>query len=230
MGPYLVIPIAFGACLSTLLGGLLALALKDRLHLLLGFSAGAVVGVAFFDLLPEAIEAGGGLDQRGILGLSAVGFFLYTLLDRVVEGNQRGWAGAASLSLHSLFDGFAIGVAYRASHAIGLIVAAAVLVHDFSDGLNTVNVVIKNGGDREKSLRWLAVDALAPVLGAAASLILPIPQENIAFILALFSGFFLYIGASDLLPESHHAHPRFLTTFSTFLGAIVLFVVTRIVR
>ncbi len=64
-----------------------------------------------------------------------------------------------------------MGIAFQASHEIGLIVAAAVLAHDFADGLNTVNVVVKNGGSRRFALRWLAVDAAAPLVGAALSLL-----------------------------------------------------------
>jgi ZIP family zinc transporter len=107
-------------------------------------------------------------------------------------------------------------------------VAIAVLVHDFSDGLNTVNVIVKNGGDRRLALRWLAMDAVAPVIGAAISLLIVLPRAGLAPILAVFAGFFLYIGASDLLPESHHAHPRLLTTIATLLGAATLLFATRI--
>ncbi len=162
-------------------GGILAISLRDRLHLVLGFSAGAVIGVAFFDLMPEALESGAAVwGSRNILLLCAAGFFLYTMLDRVVvlhtaaEGEHchhptRGWIGAGSLSAHSFLDGFAIGIAFQASRAIGTVVAIAVLVHDFSDGLNTVNVVVRNGGDRHMALRWLLMDAAAPVVGAGLS-------------------------------------------------------------
>jgi len=80
----IVMPIAFGAFLATMIGGVFALSLRDRLHLVLGFSAGAVIGVAFFDLLPEAVETGQAWGPRTILALSALGFFLYTLIDRWV--------------------------------------------------------------------------------------------------------------------------------------------------
>lgn len=234
----IVMPIAFGAFLATMVGGLFALSLRDRLHLVLGFSAGAVIGLAFFDLLPEAVETGGAWGPRTILALSALGFFLYTLVDRLVllhshDGNQhrsetRGWIGAGSFSAHSLLDGFAIGVGFQASQAVGLTVAIAVLVHDFSDGLNTVNVVMTNGGERKKALRWLLLDAVAPMIGAGISLFFVFPKNSLSLILALFAGFFLYIGASDLLPESQHAHPRFFTTLATILGAATLFAVIRI--
>jgi ZIP family zinc transporter len=221
-----------------MVGGLFAIAMRDRLHLVLGFSAGAVLGVAFFDLMPEALSAGHNIDSRVVMATVALGFFLYVFLDRTValqghhnpseKHRRRGWIGAGSLSFHSFLDGLAIGVAFQAGQAMGIVVSLAVLIHDFSDGLNTVNVVIKNGGDRKTAFRWLLVDALAPILGALTSLALSFSEGMIAIVLALFSGFFLYIGASDLLPESHHAHPRLLTTLATFAGAACLYCVTQI--
>jgi len=138
--------------------------------------------------------------------------------------------GAASFSAHSVLDGFAMGIAFQASREIGLIVAAAVLAHDFADGLNTVNVVMKNGGTRSFALRWLAVDAAAPVAGAGLSLLVEPKAGVLAVLLALFCGFFLNIGASGLLPESHRANPRPSTTIATLLGAAFLYLVTWLVR
>jgi len=222
-----------------MLGGVMALKLAGKLPLVMGFSAGAVIGVAFFDLAPEALEAGRGLYAPSeLLALSALGFFLYTVLDRLVarhdcEGQAnpaRGLIGAASFSAHSVLDGFAMGVAFQASREIGLIVAAAVLAHDFADGLNTVNVVMKNGGSRSFALRWLAVDAVAPVLGASFSLLITPSAGVLAILLAVFCGFFLHIGASGLLPESHRAYPRPATTVATLMGAVFLYAVTALAR
>jgi ZIP family zinc transporter len=67
------------------------------------------------------------------------------------------------------------------------------------------------------------VDAIAPVIGVASTLLFTLPESALAIILAIFSGFFLYIGASDLIPESHHGHPKFLTTAMTILGAGILY-------
>jgi len=239
MTALLVLLIALGAMTATMLGGVMALKLAGKLPLVMGFSAGAVIGVAFFDLAPEALEAGRGLYAPSeLLALSALGFFLYTVLDRLVarhdcEGQAnpaRGLIGAASFSAHSVLDGFAMGVAFQASREIGLIVAAAVLAHDFADGLNTVNVVMKNGGTRGFALRWLAVDAIAPVLGASFSLLITPSAGVLAILLAVFCGFFLHIGASGLLPESHRAYPRPATTVATLMGAVFLYAVTALVR
>lgn len=224
----LLLAIAAAAFLSTLCGGLLALRLRDKLHLILGFSAGAVIGVAFFDLLPEAINFGAQLrDPATVLSFSAFGFLFYLVMDRILlfhgEGAPRSGVAASVLCVHSLLDGIAIGLAFQASHQIGIVVTIAVLTHDFSDGINTMNIVLRNGGDRRQAFRWLLVDASAPVVGVASTVFFTLPGSAFGTALALFAGFFLYIGASDLIPESYHAHPKFLTTAMTLAGAAVLY-------
>ena len=233
MTAFVVMAIALGASAATLLGGLAALRLSRHLHLVLGFSAGAVIAVAFFDLLPEALTLQAA-EPRDIVTAAALGFLIYLLFDRLLslqgrEGTSwRGQIGAGSFSAHSLLDGFAIGIAFQAGQAVGLVVAVAVLVHDFSDGLNTVNVVVKNAGARRTALNWLMIDALAPLVGAGLSLMLSPPRAMLALLLAGFSGFFLYIGASVLLPESQRAFPKLWTTIATLLGAGVLYLATRL--
>jgi zinc transporter ZupT len=224
----LLVVIAAAAFISTLLGGLLALKLRDKLHLILGFSAGAVIGVAFFDLLPEAINFGEKYHSPAvILSCTALGFLSYLVLDRILlfhgDAAPRGRFAAGVLCVHSLLDGVAIGLAFQTSHEVGIIVAIAVLSHDFSDGINTMNIVLKNQGRRRQALTWLIADALAPVLGVASTYLFTLPGEAFGTALALFAGFFLYIGASDLIPESYHAHPKFLTTAMTLAGAAVLY-------
>jgi zinc transporter ZupT len=250
-----VIYIAIAASLSTFLGGFFAIRFKDKLHLILGFSAGAVLGVAFFDLMPEAISLGMKYYSIStILTFVVGGFLLFTILERSAgmhmhtvpphdhggdhEGHDhshehslttpKGKLGASSLSLHSFLDGAAIGLAFQVSPAVGAIVAAAVLVHDFSDGINTVSLILKNGGSRKEAFRWLLLDALAPIAGVIVTLFFTLPESVLAIILAVFSGFFLYISASDLLPESYHGHPTRWTTFMTVLGAGVLFAVIKL--
>jgi ZIP family zinc transporter len=224
----LLIALAAATCASTLLGGLFALALRDRLHLILGFSAGAVFGVAFFDLLPEAIGSRTiAAAPQSVLVWSAVGFMAYLLLDRLVtphaEPAARGGLAAAVLCLHSLLDGVAIGLAFQVARAVGLVVAIGVLTHDFSDGINTMNVVLRGGTKRSKALRWLAFDALAPALGIGLTQLITLPTRDLGPVLALFGGMFVYLGASDLIPESYHAHPKALTTVMTLAGAAVIY-------
>ncbi|MFI4889043.1 MAG: ZIP family metal transporter [Steroidobacterales bacterium] len=220
----LFLTISIAAFCATFAGGLFALRLQDKLHLVLGFSAGAVIAVAFFDLLPEAIALGAPRhDVTMLLACSAIGFLGYLVLDRIRWLRVKLGHGAGSLSAHSFLDGVAIGLAFQASRPAGMVVTVAVLIHDFSDGINTASLVLKNGGDRNRTLRWLWADALAPGLGIGSTLFYAVPPAELGLVLALFSGFFLYIGASDLIPESFHAHPKFLTTFMTLIGAAVLY-------
>ncbi len=236
----MIILISIAAFACTILGGLFALRFRDKLHLILGFSAGAVIGVAFFDLLPEAIELGG--DTSKVTAVVAIGFILYMILDRFIilhshhddehehAHNKRGILGAASLSIHSFLDGIGIGLAFQVSTSVGMIVTTAVLVHDFSDGINTVNMIMKNSGEKMKAVKWLIVDAIAPVLGICATLLFSLSETSLGTLLALFSGFFLYIGASDLLPESHHSHPTIWTTVLTVLGMVVIYTAIRLAQ
>lgn len=240
-----ILLIALAAFAATMIGGMFAIRFRDHLHLILGFSAGAVLGVALFDLLPEAITLAEKYYDAHLITLAvAFGFLLYFILDRLIllhtHGDEdgevthdsgrapngaRGFLGAGTLSAHSFLDGIAIGIGFQASLAVGLVITAAVLTHDFSDGINTVNMVLKNGGDRRRAFRWLFTDALAPVLGVASTLFFQIPERSLGLVLAVFAGCFLYLSASDLIPESHHRHPRVATTLMTLLGAMVLYVV-----
>ncbi len=226
--------IALATFIATFVGGFFALRFRDQLHLILGFSAGAVVGVALFDLLPEAIELSHGAAVTGLY--VALGFFAYLLIDRTIflhshdhddehagHAHERGVLGASTLSAHSLLDGIAIGLSYQASPAIGLIVTAAVLTHDFSDGINTVNVILRSGGGWRQAFKWLLIDSLAPIMGILLTLFVSVPLAALGPILAVFAGCFLYLGAADLIPESHHRHPRLMTTFMTLLGALVIY-------
>ncbi|HEX5450482.1 MAG TPA: ZIP family metal transporter [Gaiellaceae bacterium] len=223
------------AVLATTLGGLFALKRADRLHLILGFSAGAVLGVALFDLLPESFDLGRSSYASTTIALFiGIGFFAYTLLNNVIllhpeseddaftPSSRRGALGAASLSLHSFLDGVGIGLAFKVSTTVGAVVAAAVLAHDFSDGINTVSVVLRNRGRDIRALRWLAVDAIAPLLGVASTYLYSLSQARLGLVLAIFCGCFLYIGASDLLPESHHRHPKRLTIALNICGAALI--------
>ena len=233
--------VALAASVATFIGGSFALKFRDKLHLILGFSAGAVAGVALFDLLPEAIELGAKYHDASTIALFvALGLFGYLILDRLVllhthESDDhsvlmpRGALGALTLSAHSFFDGVAIGIGFQVSTVVGVVVAVAVLTHDFSDGINTVNLVLKNGGSWKQAFRWLLVDAAAPLLGAASTLFFTISESAIGLVLAVFVGTFLYLSASDLIPESHHRHPRALTTVMTLIGAFVIYMVVRLV-
>ena len=238
----MLILIAITAFSSAFVGGLLAFWFRDKLHLVLGFSAGAVIGVAFFDLLPEAIELNESVFNVSLtLSLTALGFVIYLILDRLLfshahedeycanpEHRTKKSLSALILAVHSVIDGLAVGFAFQVSAEVGLILALAVLSHNFSDGLNIVGLTLKNGGDKKKALNWLLIASTAPALGILSTLFFSLPEIWLGPILALFAGFFFYIGAAELLPESHHSHPTRWTTFMTILGIVFLYIIVKL--
>jgi zinc transporter ZupT len=224
------IVVSLFACLFTLLGGVLALRLERRRALLLGFGAGAVVGVALFDLVPEALElAGQARGAAAVLAVAGAGYAFYHVVhNAAARAARKGGLGAATLSIHSFLDGLSIGFAFKVSAAVGAVVAIAVVVHDICDGINVVTVVRRNGGDARMARRWLALDAVAPVLGAAAATLVTLRGPELGLALALFGGFFLYIGASDLLPASVAPEPRMGPVLMTLLGMAMVFAAVRL--
>jgi ZIP family zinc transporter len=213
------IPLSFVAFFSTLCGGLFALKFSDRLHFILSFTAGVLLGVVAFDLLPEIFELAqrAKINPHGAMTALVLGFLSFHALEkffRIHVVHEKDYAGGArhpkvgimsalALSGHSFMDGVGIGLGFQVSPAVGLIVAIAVIAHDFCDGLNTVGLMLVNRSTKEQAFQLLLIDALAPIVGAAASYAMNIPPEMLILYLGFFAGFLLYIGASDVLPEAH---------------------------
>lgn len=203
------------ASLSTYLGGRLAMRFGSRRDLLFGLTGGMVIALALLDLLPEALEHGAASPGAEAIFLTlAAGVALYLLLHRLPVG---GSSGRVSLILHSLMDGLGIGLAFQVSDATGWLVAFAVLAHDMADGANMVGLSAlspKPGGTH----RWLLADAAAPLAGVMLGQLLRIDLAQLAGLLALFAGGFLYIGASELLPRSRIGASGPVGGFASLLG------------
>jgi ZIP family zinc transporter len=136
---------------------------------------------------------------------------------------------ALALVGHSVMDGVGIGLGFQVSEAVGVIVAVAVIAHDFADGLNTVSLMLIHRNTTRRAIFMLALDAVAPIVGVALTLLFRVPPGILALYLGFFAGFLLYIGAADILPEAHSEHSSALTIVLTCLGAAFVFVVTRVV-
>jgi len=99
-----------------------------------------------------------------------------------------------------------------------------VVTHDFADGLNTVNFILRQSGDRVQAIRWLAADSLAPLLGATVGVFVSVSERGLGQLLAVYAGFFLFMGATDLLPEAHQ-HPSGKRVLLTAAGFAATFAV-----
>lgn len=230
----IAIPLAGLTVLSTLAGGLAALRLARDLGTAIALTGGVVVAVALFHVLPEAIEATDDPRRVGLLvGAGFAGFFFAERLlvlhhrDDAEQAHAHarvGALGAGGLAAHSFVDGLGIALAFDVSTSTGLLVFLAVIAHDFADGLNTVGFVLRQSGDRRAAVRWLAIDAAAPLAGAFVGVTLSISEANLGALLAVYAGFFLFMGATDLLPHAHE-HPswrRVLLTLGGFAAILLL--------
>jgi len=238
--PEVAIPLSLLAVVAIAAGGATALRLHHSLPTVIALSGGVVVAVALLELLPEAIEGVG--DAHDAVPLVALGFLGFFLLERVLVLHHRddpeearshgrvGVLGAAGLSLHTFTDGVGIGLAFSVNAETGLLVLLAVVGHGFADGLNTVSFVLSQSGDASRAKRWLRVDALAPLAGAAVGSLVSVSEVTLGYFLAVYAGFFLYMGATDLLPAAHdHEHDgegSWLRVALTFAGFAVIYAIT----
>ncbi|WP_040696376.1 ZIP family metal transporter [Nocardia vinacea] len=238
----MAILLALVSMCSTLVGGLVAVRIGDRKHLVLGLAAGVMLGVVFFDLLPEALEQSGDI----VLGVPAAlvatvgGFVTIHVIERAVAihtghegefGSHKhgfesvGLVAAAGLIFHSTLDGLGIGLGFQAGATVGIAVAIAVICHDFADGFNTFTITKLYGSAHRRALILLALDAIAPVIGAVIGTVIRVPAGTVGLYLGYFAGFLLYLATADILPEAHAEHPSRLTLACTVTGATFMLVV-----
>ncbi len=236
----IAIGLAALTAIATTAGGYLAIKAKDRLHLVLGLSAGLLLGLVAFDLLPEVFEMG----TQEVFHAPAVsvaliaGFLLLHFYEQIFgshepaesdyghdhthSSNVAGALGALAMGGHVFLDGLALGVAFKVSSDLGIAVFIALLVHAFSDGLNTVSFLIKSGTWSKKGIWLLGVDGIARVSGAALGTTLVLDENVIAIYLAAFAGIVIYLATSHILPEAHSRHSSRYTILATIAGVLVM--------
>jgi len=239
-----MIPIllASTAFVSTLLGGFTALKNKANMHNLLGYTSGVILGVLAFDLLPEIFKLLHELNKSATGAMIALvcGFLLFHIVEKsiLIHQNQEheykehhhptvGLVSVFALAGHSFFDGVAIGFAFQVATGVGIAVALAVIAHDFSDGLNAVNLMLLHKNRDIRTIKMLVLVAVTPVLGVISTFFFQVPKEWLVLYLGFFAGFLLYIGASEILPEAHSSHSSYKTIAFTIAGVVFMFIVTR---
>ncbi len=237
---------SFASFFSTTFGGLLALRLRDKLRYVMGFTAGVLIALVAFDLLPEIFHQSQLHNLDPVIPMIALlagylGFYTVEKLSLIHQGAQEGEGkdaatahptvgvlSALALTGHSFLDGVGIGLGFKVSAAAGLAVAIAVIGHDMSDGLNTVTLMLVNRNTSRRALLLLLMDAIAPVLGTLSTFLFSIQGIALPLYLGFFAGFLLYIGASDILPAAHGKQSSAGTVALTAVGAVFAFLITRL--
>ena len=235
--------LAFCAFLFTVLGGVIGIKHHDKLHLILGFTAGILLSVVSFGLLPEIMELieETGMDPVYPMTALVAGFLGFHILEKLVllhhshdhsYGEHKhphvGIMSALAISGHAFLDGVGIGLGFQVSPITGALIATAVVGHAFSDGLNTVSLMLLHKNTSKKALVFLMINAIAPVLGVLSTMLFNLPAGALVLYLGFFAGFLLYIGASEILPEAHSKNSSVRTILMTLLGVGFIFLVTRL--
>jgi zinc and cadmium transporter len=220
---YLIAAIIIGSALSLAGGSLLFTTKKRRakaILLAMPFGAGALLAAAFFDLLPEAYELG---DPRELLLWTLGGFLIFFLLERcagwfhthhdhdakdVKHVSQRRLIIFGDL-VHNAIDGVAIGAAFLVNPVTGIITTLAVSAHEIPKELGTFALLLSRGWKDKVVILANIATAVATLVAAVTIFLLgSAAQLPIAPLLALTAGFFIYIAASDIIPDIHEQPQR----------------------
>jgi zinc and cadmium transporter len=173
---------------------------------LVSFAAGAMLGAAFLHLLPEAIQRTGAGTSMALL--TTLGFLLFFVLERLLIGTGgRRLPRVATLSLagdalHNLLDGMVIVAAYSAGLTAGIATTVAVILHEIPQEIGDLGVLIYSGLPVRRAVLYNLLSALAAMLGAVAALLLGRRVAGFTDgLLPVAAGAFIYVAASDLVPE-----------------------------
>ncbi len=239
----IAIGLAALTALATTAGGVLAIRTRERLHLVLGLSAGLLLGLVAFDLLPEVFKLN--TNTLGGVQVVAIAFVVGFLVLHFAEqffgshepaesnyshehkhaANIAGTMGAIAMGGHVFLDGVALALSFKVSNALGFAVFIAILSHAFSDGLNTVSLLIKSGHWTKRATYLLILDAIMRISGAAFGTYIIISDSWLAIYLATFSGFVIYLATAHILPEAHSRNPSRLTMLATVTGVVAMWLI-----
>jgi zinc and cadmium transporter len=207
--------------LFTLVGGVLSIALSYLLvarrepspatfEALLNVAAGVLIAVAFTDLLPEALEES---QERDIFVPAMVGFVLFFFAERFISAfhahHEHGPRPASVLilfgdGLHNLIDGVAITAAFLTSVPLGVATSIAIVAHEIPQEIGDMSILLANGMSKRRAVLFNFLSSLAALAGALIAFgFSEFVEENVYAFLAVTAGLFLYIAASDLIPELH---------------------------
>jgi ZIP family zinc transporter/zinc and cadmium transporter len=213
----------------------------DRSQYVNSFAAGLILALVFFHLMPEASEL-----SSIAFPVVFLGFFSFYLLENFIvihSGSElhfhasdpclqhtsetNGVMAFAGLSLHSLIDGVIIGVGFELGSEIGILAALAVIAHEVPEGVTSFALI--NEALPEKSFVLSLIVAIATPIGAFISLVFiqSLDDNMIGILLALAAGTFVYVSASDLIPQTHGTQ-NLKTMFSFLLGAVLIVLISLI--
>ena len=226
--------LALVAGLSDLISGLVPFHYRleeSSTRYIIAFAAGTMLGAVFFEMLPE-------LRPEDSIYIGA-GFFLFYLLERLTmihscgeyectsEVHRIGWLPVIGMASDNIIDGVGIAIAYAINPITGIVVALSVIVHEIPQGLTTTILLKRSGLGKLAILFALLVESILYPVGAFLAFL--VPNALNTAVLAIVTGDFLYISASDLLPDAHKKF-NVKVIFAVILGAVLIFMLEFFVK
>jgi ZIP family zinc transporter/zinc and cadmium transporter len=208
---------------------------KKNTIYLMSFAIGLLLANAFFHLLPEAVEKTTAWFYWALFAIILFYFIehfviIHSCQEEGCEVHAFGVTSFLGISFHSLIDGIIIGIGFGASVSIGIITAIAIIFHKTAEGIFTYSLLSHDAKTQKKSLLLSWLVAMATPLGAVlAFLFIPkLPEQILGNLLAIAAGSFIYIGASDLIPETHKKQ-SFINILLVILGIVFVFFVSKFI-
>ena len=201
---------------------------------LMALSAGFLLALVFFDLIPESLNLlGKSASFYIIVGFAALHFFEHTIVghlhfgeethEEIMVSHTASLAAVSGLLIHSFFDGVAISAGMQYNYSIGVLIFFAILLHKIPEGVTIVSITIASKQTRRKGLIALLSIAGATLLGIVSSLLLSsINGSLVGITFAFTAGTVCYVGASDLIPEINRSGNR-IAPLIVFAGMLLLY-------
>lgn len=240
----IVIILAIAAAIAAFAGGWLAIKLQNYLDLALGVTAGIILGLVAFDLLPEIFKISDTehLSTTWPMTTFVGGFLAFHIIEKFILLHQShepgykthshpyvGLAAGSALIGHSFLDGASIGIAFQVSKSVGAAVSLAVIGHRFADGFNVTNLMMFHRNKPHRTRRVLVIASLMPILGGLLTVFFDFNESFLAIYLGFFAGFLVYLAAGDILPQAHSEGSSKNAIGMTIVGVALMFVITRFV-
>ncbi len=183
-------------------------------HFIVSFAVGALLGVAFLDLIPEAIEMAGKADIFPFVLGGVIGFFILEKFLFWYHCHEDGSCPVHTYNylilwgdfLHNFIDGVIISLAFLVDRELGFLTSIAVILHEIPQEISDFTILIHGGFSRRKAMIYNFFVSLATILGAVLTYIFGNAlEELLPFAIAIVAGNFIYLAASDLMPELHES-------------------------
>jgi zinc and cadmium transporter len=210
----------------------------DRIvHALVGFSAGSLLAGAFFHLLAESLE---GMQVMNAFYLVFIGFILFFLMERFLHWHHchDGKCDVHAVSylilfgdaIHNFIDGIIIAAAFVVGFGVGAVTTIVVISHELPQELGDFGVLVYGGLERKKALLYNFLAQMTSIVGGIVGFFLVAGTGLAIWLLPFAAGGFIYISASDLIPELHKQASlgKTLSAFAFFLLGIGFMVATKI--